>query len=74
MAGAEFLLFETLFEKVVYDIAMSLFLEYKYAYVPAKDFDEDAIKRINSLAGSSVGSNDFNAGGHFIFMGLKWKF
>ena len=74
LAGAEFLIFETPFEKGVYDMAMSLFLEYRYAYVPIKDFDEDAIKRINSFSGSSVGSHDFNAGGHFIFTGLRWKF
>jgi opacity protein-like surface antigen len=74
LAGAELLLFEKPFEKNVYDMAMSLFLEYKYAYVPIKDFDDDMIKRINSLAGSSVSSNSFNTGGHLIFLGLRWKF
>jgi len=74
LAGAEFLLFEKPFEKGVYDMAMSLFLECKYAYVPIKDFDEDVIKRINSFAGSSVGSHNFNAGGPSIFLGLRWKF
>ena len=74
LVGAEVLLFETPWEKNVYDMAMSLFLEYKYAYVPIDDFDENMINRINSFAGSSVGSHDFNAGGHFIFTGLRWKF
>jgi opacity protein-like surface antigen len=74
LAGAELLLFEKPFEREVYDMAMSLFLEYRYAYVPIKDFDEDVIKRINSFAGSSVGSHDFNAGGSSIFLGLRWKF
>jgi opacity protein-like surface antigen len=74
LVGAEVLLFETPWEKNVYDMAMSLFLEYKYAYVPINDFDENMINRINSFAGSSVGSHDFNAGGHFIFTGLRWKF
>jgi opacity protein-like surface antigen len=74
LAGAEVLLFETPWERGVYDMAMSLFLEYKYAYVPIKDFDENTVNRINSFAGSSVSSHDFNAGGHFIFTGLRWKF
>jgi len=74
LAGAEVLVFETPLEKGVYDMAMSLFLEYKYAYVPIRDFDETTVNRINSFAGSSVGSHDFNAGGHFIFTGLRWKF
>jgi len=74
LAGAEFLLFEKPFERNVYEMAMSLFVEYKYAYVPIKDFDETTVNRINSFAGSSVSSHDFNAGGHFIFTGLRWKF
>jgi opacity protein-like surface antigen len=74
LAGAEVLLFEGPWEKGVYDMPMSLFLEYKYAHVPINDFDENLINRINSFAGSSVGSHDFNAGGHFIFTGLRWKF
>jgi opacity protein-like surface antigen len=74
LAGAELLLFEKPFERRVYDMAMSLFLEYKYAYVPIEDFDEDVIKRINSFAGSSVGSHNFDAGGPSIFVGLRWKF
>jgi hypothetical protein len=53
---------------------MSLFLEYKYAYVPIQDFDENTVNRINSFAGSSVSSHDFDTGGHFIFTGLRWKF
>jgi opacity protein-like surface antigen len=74
LGGAELLLFEKPFERGVYDMAMSLFLEYKYTYVPIKGFDEDVIKRMNSFAGSSVGSHDFNAGGPSIFLGLRWKF
>ena len=74
LAGAEVLLFEGPWEKGVYDMPMSLFLEYKYAYVPINDFDENMINRINSFAGSSVGSHDFNAGGQSIFLGLRWKF
>ena len=74
MAGAELLLFEKPFERGVYDMAMSLFLEYKYAYVPIEDFDENVIKRINSFAGSSVGSHNFDAGGPSVFLGLRWKF
>jgi opacity protein-like surface antigen len=74
LAGAEVLLFEKPWERGVYDMAMSLFLEYKYAFVPINNFDEAMINRINSFAGSSVGSHDFNAGGHFIFTGLRWKF
>jgi opacity protein-like surface antigen len=74
LAGAEVLLYEGPWEKGVYDMPMSLFLEYKYAYVPIHNFDETMINRINSFTGSSVSSHDFNAGGHFIFTGLRWKF
>ncbi len=74
LAGAEVLLYEGPWERGVYDMPMSLFLEYKYAYVPISDFDETMINRINSFTGSSINSHDFNAGGHLIFTGLRWKF
>ena len=51
-----------------------LFLEYKYSYVPVKDFDEAAIRNVNSITGLSLSSHDFNAGGHMIFLGVKYHY
>jgi hypothetical protein len=66
--------YEGHWERGVYDMPISLFLEYKYACVPINNFDETMINRINSFAGSSVESHDFNAGGQSIFLGRRWKF
>jgi opacity protein-like surface antigen len=51
-----------------------LFLEYKYSYVSVKDFDKVVIDDINSIAGSSLGYNDFNVGGHLVFFGVRYHF
>jgi len=74
LAGVEVVLLKDPAKFGVWDMPMSLFLEYKYSHVMAKDADKKPIKDINSFTGSSLGYHDLNVGGHLVFAGLKWRF
>jgi opacity protein-like surface antigen len=74
LAGLEVLLLKDPTRFGVADMPMSLFLEYKYSYVPVKGVDEGVVKDINSAVGSSLDSHDLNVGGHLVFLGLRWRF
>jgi len=74
MGGIEYLFWKTASRAAEFDMPVSLFLEYKYAYVPVKDFDKKVIDHIDQLAGSSTKPHEFNAGGHLAFIGLRWRF
>jgi opacity protein-like surface antigen len=74
MGGVEYLFWRPTSRSAEYDIPVSFFLEYKYSYVPIEDFDKKVVDRINSLTGSSVNPHQFDAGGHLVFLGLRWRF
>ena len=74
LAGLEVVLLKDPARFGVFDMPMSLFVEYKYSYVMVDGADKHVVKDINSFTGSSLGSHDLNVGGHLVFMGLKWRF
>ena len=39
-----------------------------------KDFDKAVIGDVNSITGLSLSSHDFNAGGHMIFLGVRYHY
>lgn len=74
LAGTEFIIWKSKDRDGDFRSAVSLLLEYKYSWVPVKKFDEKVIRNINSFAGSSVRSHDYDAGGHLVLIGLRWRF
>jgi opacity protein-like surface antigen len=74
MGGVEYLFWRTTKRFAEFDMPVSFFLEYKYSYVPVKDFDTKVIDHIHSLTGSSINPHQLDAGGHLAFFGLKWRF
>jgi len=74
MGGIEYLFWRKPNRFAEFDMPVSLFLEYKYSYVPVKDFDKKVVDHIQSLAGSSINPHQLDAGGHLAFFGLRWRF
>jgi len=74
LAGLEVLLLRDPAKFGIADMPMSLFLEYKYSYIPVKEVDDKVVKDINSFAGSSVSAHDLDVGGHMFFLGFRWRF
>ena len=58
-----------------YQAAVSVFLEYKYAYArEIGNADELVINAINERFGTSYAPHDLNIGGHYGFAGIRWHF
>ena len=74
MGGVEYLFWRKTDRLHEYDMPVSFFLEYKYAYVPVKEFDKKVIDHIQSVTGSSINAHQFYAGGQMAFFGLRWRF
>ena len=74
MGGVEYLFLRTPNRSHEYDMPVSFFLEYRYSYVPVRDFDKKVIDHIRSITGSSMNPHQFDAGGHLAFFGLRWRF
>lgn len=56
------------------DAPLGLIFEYKFATVPINDFDQKAIETVNNALGTNYSPHDFDAGGHFLTVGLRWHF
>ena len=56
------------------DAPLGLIFEYKFTTVPINDFDQKAIETVNNALGTNYTPNDFDAGGHFLFIGFRWHF
>jgi opacity protein-like surface antigen len=74
MGGVEYLFWRKADRSLEFDMPVSLFLEYRYSYVPVEDFDQKVVDRIQPLTGSSLRPHPFEAGGHLAFFGLRWRF
>jgi len=74
MGGVEYLFWKATNRLTEFDMPVSLFFEYKYSYVPVKDFDKRVVDRIHSLTGSSINPHPLDAGGNLAFFGLRWRF
>lgn len=73
MAGAEVMLMPDPGPDV-YNAPLGLFFEFRYSWVDVKDVDEDVIDDINDFAGTNLNSNDLDAGGSQLMLGLRWHF
>ncbi|MFH1135964.1 MAG: hypothetical protein V1816_07745 [Pseudomonadota bacterium] len=69
LAGVEYYIFLHPAEHGFFDAPTGVFVEYKYTYANWKDLDKDVMKKVGSNS-----KHDFNLGGHFIFMGLRFHF
>ena len=56
------------------DAPLGLIFEYKFTTVPINDFDQKAIETVNNALGTNYSPHDFDAGGHFLTIGLRWHF
>jgi opacity protein-like surface antigen len=74
MGGVEYLFWRTKNRSAEFDMPVSFFIEYKYSYVPVKDFDKKVIDHIHSLTGSAINPHQMDVGGHLAFLGLRWRF
>ena len=74
LVGLEWLFYKKPARDGYLDAPLGLIFEYKFAFIPINDFDQDAIDAINAGLGTNFSSNDFDAGGHYLFVGLKWHF
>lgn len=74
LVGLEWLFYKKPARDGYLDAPLGLIFEYKFAFIPINDFDRDAIDAVNAGLGTSFASNDFDAGGHFVSIGLKWHF
>jgi hypothetical protein len=74
LVGLEWLFYKKPARDGYLDAPLGLIFEYKFAFIPINDFDQDAIDTINAGLGTNFASNDFDAGGHYLFIGLKWHF
>ena len=68
LAGIEWYFIKHPAKRGLYDIPVSLVLEYKYSWVEIKDADEEILEGLN------LPQNDLDIGGHMAFIGLRWHF
>jgi hypothetical protein len=57
-----------------WDMPVGIFFEYKYTWLPVKDFDDGLINAFNAAYGTSYESHDADVGGHAFFGGIRWHF
>jgi len=74
LVGLEWLFYKEPARDNRLDAPLGLIFEYKFAIVPINDFDQKAIDTANNALGTSYSANDFDAGGHFLMVGLRWHF
>ncbi len=69
LAGAEYYIFLHPEEQGFFNAPTGFFVEYKYTYANWRALDEDIMKKVGSSS-----KHDFNLGGHFILLGLRFHF
>jgi hypothetical protein len=74
LAGIEIYIMKRPAQHGFWDAPVGIFFEYKYTWLPVKDFDEALIKDFNAAYGTSHESNDADVGGHAFFGGFRWHF
>ncbi len=74
LAGIEYYFYKDPRVHGAFDAPVSLFFEYKYATINVGDFDEKVGDTIRANAGVSIDKNDWNVGGHYVFLGLRWHY
>ncbi len=73
LIGAEWYFYDSV-KYGYFDAPVSLLFEYKYSHVKIKDAHEAIIDEIGKYPGLSLGNQDFDVGGHMLFLGLRWHF
>jgi len=74
LAGIEIYILKRPTDFGFWDAPVGIFFEYKYTWLPVKDFDEELIKDFNAANGTSYESNDLDVGGSAFFGGVRWHF
>jgi opacity protein-like surface antigen len=74
LVGVEYYFFKQPGKYGFYDFPVSLIFEYKYSWAIIEDADKELLDRINAFFSTNYTYNDFDAGGHFILIGLKYHF
>ncbi len=57
-----------------WDAPVGIFFEYKYTWIPVKDFDKGLINAFNAVYGTSYESHEVDVGGNAFLGGLRWHF
>ncbi|MBN2687571.1 MAG: outer membrane beta-barrel protein [Deltaproteobacteria bacterium] len=74
LVGIEYYFYKDPKSHGAFDAPVSLFFEYKYATINVGDFDEKVVDNIHANSGVSIGKHDWNVGGHYVYVGLRWHF
>ncbi|MCX5834071.1 MAG: outer membrane beta-barrel protein [Deltaproteobacteria bacterium] len=74
LAGIEIYIMKKPTDFGFWDAPVGIFFEYKYTWLPVKDFDGELIRNYNAAHGTSYESHDADVGGHAFFGGFRWHF
>ena len=74
LAGFEIYIMKRPTDFGFWDAPVGIFFEYKYTWLPVKDFDEELIKDFNAANGTSYKSHEVEVGGSTFFGGFRWHF
>jgi len=74
LAGIELYIMKKPTDFGFWDAPVGIFFEYKYTWLPVKDFDSELIRNFNAAHGTSYESHDADVGGHAFFGGFRWHF
>ncbi|HPC73910.1 MAG TPA: hypothetical protein P5551_05750 [Syntrophales bacterium] len=74
LLGIEFYVMRRPADFGFWDAPVGIFFEYKYTWLPVKDFDEGLINVLNDSYGTSYGSHEADVGGSTFLGGIRWHF